>query len=97
VRDSSPDHRRKMLRVWNGQVNESRTHSSPHRQTKVKNRPVPQLAGDPETSAVGFYDGFADRQSQAGSVDLHALVSSAVEFGRKLARRTNHAQRARGH
>jgi len=29
---------------------------------------------------VGFYYGFADRQSHAGSVDLHALVSSAVKF-----------------
>jgi len=39
-----------------------------------------QLTGNSETPAVGFYYGFADRQSHAGSVDLHALVSSAVEF-----------------
>src|SRR5664279_3311239 len=41
---------------------------------------MPQLAGDAEAAAVGFYYGFADRQSHARSVDLHALVSSAVEF-----------------
>src|SRR5208282_3100372 len=54
--------------------------ASPQRQTEIKNRPVPQLAGDAKPSAMGFHDGFADRQSHAGAVDLHALVSSAVEF-----------------
>src|SRR5437879_11722531 len=53
---------------------------SPQWQAKVKNRPVPQLASDSQPPAVGFYDGFADCQSHAGSVDLHALVSSAIKF-----------------
>src|SRR5271157_1876650 len=69
-----------MLRVWNGQVNESRTLSSPHRQTKIRNRPVPQLAGDAESPTVSFDDDFADRQSHAGSGDLHALILSAIQF-----------------
>src|ERR1019366_6503572 len=53
---------------------------SPQRQTEVKNRAVPQLAGEAEAAAVDFYYGFADRQSHARAVDLHALVSSAVKF-----------------
>src|ERR1039458_3574312 len=53
---------------------------SPQRQTEVKNRAVPQLAGEAETAAVGFYYGFADGQAHARAVDLHALVSSAVKF-----------------
>src|ERR1039457_7544770 len=53
---------------------------SPQRQAKVKNRPVPQLAGEAEAAAVDFDYGFADRQAHARAVDLNALVSSAVEF-----------------
>src|ERR1700721_3077706 len=49
-------------------------------QAKVKNRAVAQLACDSELAAVGFYNGFADGQSHAGSVDLHALIPAAVEF-----------------
>ena len=41
---------------------------------------MPQLTGNSETPAVGFHYGFADRQSHAGSVDLDALVSSAIEL-----------------
>src|SRR5208282_5975324 len=59
---------------------QSLTSASPHRQAKVKNRPVSQLAGDAEPPAVGFYYGFADGQPHAGAVDLYALVSSAVKF-----------------
>lgn len=33
---------------------------SSFRQIKIKNRPVPQLTGDAEPPAVGFYDGLAD-------------------------------------
>ena len=29
---------------------------------------------------MGFHDGFADGQPHAGSVDLHALVSSTIKF-----------------
>src|SRR5271169_1914751 len=64
--------------MWSGDFKPSPP--SPHRQTKIENRPVSQLAGDAEASAVGFHDGFADGQSHSGSVDLHALVSSAVEL-----------------
>ena len=39
-----------------------------------------QLTGDTEPAAVGFDDGFADGQSHAGSVDLHTLISSTIEF-----------------
>src|ERR1700721_449711 len=41
---------------------------------------MPQLAGDSEPPAMHLDDRFADRQPHAGSVDLHALVSSSVEF-----------------
>src|ERR1019366_4613753 len=49
-------------------------------QTEVENRPVPQLAGQPEMPAMGFYDGFTDGQPHTGSVHLDALVSPAIEF-----------------
>src|SRR3984957_13489224 len=39
-----------------------------------------QLAGDSQTAAVGFYDGFADRESHAGAVDLHALISATIKL-----------------
>src|SRR5258708_260816 len=54
--------------------------TSPYRQAEVKNRTVPQLAGDAKPAAVGFDNRFTDGQTHAGSVDLHALVSSAVEL-----------------
>ena len=53
---------------------------SSQRQTEVKNRSMPQLAGNTEAATVGLHDGFADGQPHAGAVDLHALVSSAVEL-----------------
>jgi hypothetical protein len=31
-------------------------------------------------AAVGFDDGFADGQSHAGAVDLHALISSTIKL-----------------
>ena len=39
-----------------------------------------ELAGEAEMAAVGFDYGFADGQSHASSVDLHALVPSTIKF-----------------
>src|SRR5882672_212549 len=51
-----------------------------HRQTEIKNGPMSQLAGDADASAVGFDDGFADRQPHSCSVYPDALVLAAVEL-----------------
>ena len=48
------------LRLGKEQVNESHVLPLPERQTEIKNRPVPQLAGNAKAAAVGFHDGFAD-------------------------------------
>src|ERR1022692_182316 len=41
---------------------------------------MPQLARYSKSPSVGFYNRFANRQPHARSVNLHALVSSSIEF-----------------
>src|ERR1700742_1231197 len=51
-----------------------------HRQCERKHRAHTRLADDADAAAVGFDDGFADRQSHPRAARAVTLIASAIEL-----------------